>query len=44
MLRAMRGFAEGGALVDQLPALTLMAVWVAGTAIVARFSFSLRDA
>jgi len=44
MLRAMRGFAEGGALVDQLPALALMAAWVAGTAIVARFSFSLRDA
>jgi ABC-2 type transport system permease protein len=43
MLRALRGLAQGESVVDQWPALAVMTLWVLGTALVARWSFSLRD-
>lgn len=44
MLRALRGLASGESVIDQWPALLVMTVWVVGSAVVARWSFSLRDA
>ncbi|MCK9487183.1 MAG: ABC transporter permease [Dehalococcoidia bacterium] len=43
LLRAMRSLVEGASIVEQWPELLILAAWVAGTFLLARISFSLRD-
>jgi len=43
MLRALRALVDGQSIVEQWPELLVMTLWVAGSFLLARMSFSLRD-
>ncbi|MGE3960806.1 MAG: ABC transporter permease [Dehalococcoidia bacterium] len=43
LLTAMRALVEGETVVSQWPELLILAAWIAGTFVVARFTFSLED-
>ncbi|MQC18464.1 MAG: ABC transporter permease [Chloroflexi bacterium] len=43
LLAAMRAFVDGDSVASQWPELLILAGWIAGTFLVARFSFSLED-
>jgi len=43
LLVAMRAFVEGESVISQWPELLILAGWIVGTAVVARFTFSLED-
>ncbi len=43
LLTAMRAFVDGDSVASQWPHLLVLAAWIAGTFIVARFTFSLED-
>lgn len=43
LLTAMRALVEGETVVSQWPELVILAAWIVGTAVVARFTFSLED-
>ncbi|MCA9847372.1 MAG: ABC transporter permease [Dehalococcoidia bacterium] len=43
LLTAMRAFVDGDSVVSQWPHLLVLAAWIAGTFVVARFTFSLED-